>query len=451
VRSDINSGLELDPADQGHLATGNMDEAEHLELEWEAGAYPAWAWPSEGDRVIAQGRWIFDCGHPNPQPRHCVMTSSVACMGDGDCAPPACASCPRGDLCGRQSYRYQTEMHPPQATAVIRSGRGGVLEDTGGTAVPITQVDIFASPNGGGAGDRCVLTHRDLTSQLITDVDCYPLSQPVARFNSADLVFDVPLPTPRPPGGTPLWRQFARATPGGIPADIVVTSHADDAEPHLEVRVMLTHKTAQGLPTGAARTLYAGWKQPSTPLTHLRVTIDSVTITNPLKPFAPVVRDVRSWRLQVRAAGEWQELSGLDQVARGSTIAQGLVFDEYLPSAGTLDVYSEGTSEACIDTLFGRSIKTMLMELGFSDMINCIQTRPVEPGHVEATYAGPEFGAGPSGKMQYSTPSQHAPGGSCSSTMNRTCIDDPDCPMGEMCHETGTAFTLNYTIERLAN
>jgi hypothetical protein len=440
VRSDVNAGLELDAADLGRLATGNMSEDEHLELEWEAGAWPAWVWPSVGDRVVAQGRWIFDCGHADPKPRHCTTSTSITCTGNGDC--------PSGDACSRQSYGFQTELHPPQAIAVIRSGHGAIL-DNGSTPVPVTQVSVFASPNGGGAGDRCVVTHRDLTSQLITDVDCYPLSQPIARFNAADLVFDVPLPEPKPAGGTALWRVVDRGAPGGVPAAMDIIAHQNDATPHLEVHVKLSQRTSAGLPSGFASMIYAGWKQPSTPLTHLRVTIDSVIITNPLKPFVPVVHDVRSWRLQARVAGDWQELTGLDQITKGATIAEAVVFDEYLPSNGALDVYAEGTSEACIDTLFGKSIKTMLMELGFSDMLNCIQTSPHEPGAVDASYPGPDFGAGPSGMASYSTASQHAPGGNCSSTSNRPCIDDTDCPMGELCQATGTAFTLSYTIQRL--
>jgi hypothetical protein len=280
-------------------------------------------------------------------------------------------------------------------------------------------------------------------------VDCYPLSQPIARLNAADLVFDVPLPTPKPAGGTPLWRVVDHGAPGGVPAELEILDHASDASPHLEAHVKLSQATAHGLPSGFASTLYAGWKQASTPLTHVRVTIDSVTITNPLKPFVPVVREVPSWRLQVRVAGEWLELTNLLQVTKGATIAEGVAFDQYLPSDGALDVHSEGSSEACIDTLFGKSIKVMLMELGFSDMINCIQTSPHEPGAVDASYPGPDFGAGPSAKASYSTPSTKAPGGNCSSTDDRACIDDTDCPMGEMCHGTGTAFTLNYTIERL--
>src|SRR5262249_30129203 len=34
-----------------------------LEAEWENGALPRFAWPSIGDRVWLEGRYVFDCGH----------------------------------------------------------------------------------------------------------------------------------------------------------------------------------------------------------------------------------------------------------------------------------------------------------------------------------------------------------------------------------------------------
>ena len=65
IRADVNHFVALDPADADRLATGNDDLLLHF--EWEAGAYPAWAWAGTGDRVVGLGRWIFDCGHPGPR------------------------------------------------------------------------------------------------------------------------------------------------------------------------------------------------------------------------------------------------------------------------------------------------------------------------------------------------------------------------------------------------
>src|SRR5262249_39058275 len=155
---------------------------------------PTWAWAGEGDRVVALGRWIFDCGHPAAKPRTCTDSKNVECTADGDCMPPLCATCGANERCDRTHYGYSSELHPPYATAVIREGRGQLLKSA---VAPATKVDVFVSPSGGGAGDKCVVTHQMDDSDAIFTVDCYPLKAPLAKINSQDFVFDVPLP-PKP-------------------------------------------------------------------------------------------------------------------------------------------------------------------------------------------------------------------------------------------------------------
>jgi hypothetical protein len=62
----------------GTVATfTDLQAPTELHLEWESGIlpgefsgdgsahfFPKWAWPSEGDRVWANGDWMLDCGHP---------------------------------------------------------------------------------------------------------------------------------------------------------------------------------------------------------------------------------------------------------------------------------------------------------------------------------------------------------------------------------------------------
>src|SRR5436309_242838 len=79
----------VDAVDADRLATGNGDGLIHT--EWEAGAYPAWAWAGTGDRLIALGRWIFDCGHPDATPGTCSVTTARQCILDKDCRPPTCS------------------------------------------------------------------------------------------------------------------------------------------------------------------------------------------------------------------------------------------------------------------------------------------------------------------------------------------------------------------------
>ena len=93
VRSDQNTFVRAYDADSGRLATGNDPNQGVLEIafEWEAGAYPDWAWGSAGDRIVGLGRWIFDCGHPGAQPGHCGSTTSQECIVDTDCSPAKCS------------------------------------------------------------------------------------------------------------------------------------------------------------------------------------------------------------------------------------------------------------------------------------------------------------------------------------------------------------------------
>jgi len=152
VENDQNSFVHLDFADEGRLATGNTDGL--FDLEWEVGALPDWAWASAGDRIVARGRWIFDCGHPDPVPGTC-SGSSQPCLTVLDCGGAACT----GTI-----FNYRTEMHPPEAVAVLRPLRGQVIEqrDDDARAQLAMRADVFISAFGGSAGDECVLTHRDL-------------------------------------------------------------------------------------------------------------------------------------------------------------------------------------------------------------------------------------------------------------------------------------------------
>src|SRR6185369_2506397 len=101
------------------------------------------------------------------------------------------------ETCEGEHFGYSSELHPPHATAAIRQGRGAVLSRRrGAKAVPATVADVWVSPDGGGAGDECVLTHRAMDlDQLV--IQCWPLSHSVAHINAQDFTFRIPLP-PRP-------------------------------------------------------------------------------------------------------------------------------------------------------------------------------------------------------------------------------------------------------------
>src|SRR5947199_33720 len=103
-----------------------------IHTEWEAGAYPAWAWAGTGDRLIALGRWIFDCGHPDATPGTCSVTTARQCILDKDCRPPTCSGCGNMETCVGVHFGFSSELHPPYATAAIRTGRGAVVSSVSG-------------------------------------------------------------------------------------------------------------------------------------------------------------------------------------------------------------------------------------------------------------------------------------------------------------------------------
>jgi hypothetical protein len=430
-RADATVAVTPDDSDKWLLATGNSGGT--VELELENGIHPPWAWAGDGDRLIALGRWIFDCGHPGGSPGACVANPAQKCNLDSDCAD--------GDRCKGMTVEYQSEIHPPQALATIRQGRGAILD--GSDPRPATRIDVWAGGNGGAAGDRCVLTHQDPVIDLVFSTNCYPLAQPVAPLGKYDFSFDAPLP-PRPPGARAVWRIEPHDGAGPIPADVAITPHVDGAAPHLSVTVKLSHRAAAGMPTGFAGTIWAGWEAPaSTPFVHVRVTVEAVDVTNALKPTTPGPPSPRDWRMQAGVNGEWQTFVGLDTVANGQSYAQGLVYEQYLPPDGTLRLQVDGTSSSCIDTLFNRAIRMSIAEIGSAgDFVNCLMTSNPSIGDLDVSYPGPTFGAG-----SYRAKSDHADGGACAD--GTPCVTDGDCSGGATCTPTSTAFTLRYKIETL--
>ena len=88
VRHDWNLFLAPDEQYQGMLTDANLLAGGHMEIEWEQSPsqFSLDSLPAIGDRVAVRGRWIYDCGHPP----------------------------------------YKTEIHAPNAIAVVR-GQTGVV------------------------------------------------------------------------------------------------------------------------------------------------------------------------------------------------------------------------------------------------------------------------------------------------------------------------------------
>jgi len=475
LRADVNHFVLLDPPDADRLATGNDDGLIHF--EWEAGVYPAWAWAGAGDRIVGLGRWIFDCGHPGPIPGACSVTTDQPCAIDGDCASPACDHCTTGESCIGAHYAYSSELHPPQATAAIREGRGAILSAHGTRAVPATRADVYVSDQGGGAGDRCILSHRASPIALLS-VQCFPLAHPVAPMNAQDFEFDIPLPPKVAGAHGPRWRVVAYSTPGGIPARLRIKRILADPSPHLHATVQMTRPVHGMMPTGFAGTVFAGWRSDLTPLTHVRLTVNAVAINNALQPATPLAPrtcqtsnnpcdtdadcdtgsnepcfgegPVKSWHMEAAVNGEWQEFPGLDVVSTNDVIPQAIVYDQYLRATDVVHFQVDARSHECINTMYAKSLGDELGRLGFDKGTQCLNSEARNPGDIDVTYAGPDFGASAGGSTDYDVASSGGVGGHCSTNTGLQCTVDADCPSGETCVTTGGAYNLHYRIERLS-
>lgn len=404
VTFDQNTDLLLQGDDARFLATGNPSGI--LELEWETGSFPAWAWPGIGDRVVALGRWIFDCGHPDPlSPGLCRGTANAFCVSNADCTGAT-------PICDGAAFSYRSEMHPPQATAVIRSGGGGVLGDEG-RAVPVTRADVFVSADGGGSGDACVVSHRPSAQAVIFGPSCFPLAAPLAPLNAKDFTFEIPLPDVAH-GREPQLEVTTRDTPtiGGVTA---VAARFDSQfvalpSPHFEVTVRMTAPVKGSLPTGFAATFLAGWRHsPRSPQVHVRVMLDAVIVQNALKPANPLLAPTDipfGWKLQANVNGQWQEVAGLEQVAAPGTFPVHAVFDQFLARDATLTIHADASSKTCVSTLFAHSLLEDLLRFGFTGNPAdgslgpafvkgqaCLSDRKeLDAGEVDAAFTAPRFG-----------------------------------------------------------
>jgi hypothetical protein len=482
VTDDENTFITVDAAEMGLVGTGNVNvegvEAGSMEVEWEISSYPLFAWPGTGNRLTAIGRWIWDCGHPSPNPvGTCAVHGTVTCTKDTDCVPPLCPACVPAETCVGATFNYHSEVHPPQAVAVVRDGAYGFSRAFrfGKRSV---RTDVWISPDGGGAGDACFLNHEASDLNLLSK-ECFPLSQPLANVNASDFAFDIPLP-PRPVGSIrpPSVRTYDQ-TPLGLPRAPVTTTFVDGPSPKLQVVVHMTAPVGGILPSKVGKTIVAAWGRDPTPVTHVRLRVTGIEIVNPLKPVTPVLPVVfhrcsgsngmvdcsstpcpvgetclalggptPGWQMWLEVNGNWQLVPRLDGVQSPVTVLQNLRYDLSLPPGGTVNLHITGKSLGCLEKqLYGQSLRHDLFDLyGLNDGATCLQDMSKDIGQFNITLSGPDFGSGGS-TMTYVTPSVGGAGGHCSVTTTQLCVTNADCP-GETCVVTGSAFKLHYSIRK---
>jgi PKD repeat protein len=212
--------IKPDPGYQHVLASGvnpdgSVGQEPSVEVEWEEalafrgirlsttdsggwGSLPSWAWPSVGDRVWVEGRWVFDCGH-NGLP---TGSHDPALVHYGSEIHP-----PRALVTFRLNHAVEGDELPPFSACLPPGCQPGNswLPATGSqTAVPVTQADIFVSGNGGGAADICSVN----TAPYVINDSIIPPGNiegtcpsghtgPLIPVNDRNYVFDI-----YPPGTT---------------------------------------------------------------------------------------------------------------------------------------------------------------------------------------------------------------------------------------------------------
>lgn len=229
--NDVNAWIKLSARQRVELLSVKNgqrgDRPDQIEVEWEQGSYPTWAWASreasihdeeeevpetnDADLAWVKGSWIFDCGHP-----------------DSDIDQGA-----------------WTEIHPPIATAVMRGTRQGkfFLKDDvseyfpnlheGAVGIEGVQVDLWINGDGGDAvkSIKCAKILSEGSGCIFTPV-----------FDVAGIYeFDVPLPpSPSPIGPGAQFRiEFLRLQPDQPKPK--VTRVVVDGREQLHVKLDLTN------------------------------------------------------------------------------------------------------------------------------------------------------------------------------------------------------------------
>lgn len=522
---------ELIPDDHGRLATGDERPGDKtLEFEWEGDKLPMYMWSGEGDRLTAEGRWIFDCGHADPGPQgKCSNNASTVCNIDADCGAATCTN-------PAPTFNYQAELHPPHAVAVLRNKSSG--------ATPATRADVYISADAGGASDRCTVTHLPAATDVLftktcllnhcsvtiarscsVDADCakgetclrFDPNNRIADINAGDFEFDMPLP-PQPPGATAVKIKTKNQAKGAMPKPTFET-HLTDPTPSIHVTVPMTVPIKGALPNVFAQSITAFWKGDTTKLKHVQVKFTGLTVNNPVKDSTPAVPHVCAdpvtgpttvactddkacnpgtcaatgktchfnkdckptdfcsgasrciggitpgWRAWGEVNGDWAEFTGLSQLGAQPpfqappytqpstplTLKQKIKpFNEYVPTGGSIHIKVSARSFNCLQGIFGHNLKELLGFYGYTDGGSCLLNGGSrDPGTVDITLNGPDFGGSPGTVTARSVTSSGGNAGNCSTTTSQLCVTKDDCPSGETCNVTGGGFTLQYTVKVL--
>ncbi|HET7087029.1 MAG TPA: DUF11 domain-containing protein, partial [Anaerolineae bacterium] len=343
---DQNTDILVDPGQEDVLSDVGKDNPDDprspdtLELEWEIGTFPAergknalertfpkWAWPNVGDRVWADGHWIFDCGHP-------TEINGVGHM--------------------------RTEIHPARAIASMRD-QVRALPGTGTTPVPVTAVDLYIHGRAGMVMDILECGAEVMIGGGTCSTDPYPhRGTPIDE----DFEFDVRLP-PKPVPSAVL-ATFVENGPGNT-VDIAPTLAPMPAADPTTVHVTIPLAGSGVTPDDVyARKIYVGWVfPPDPPLRHFKLTLNKMDLHEDHETDPGDCECTFFWmnvdrspenewiRLVDYAEGNMNDYDDDGGLGDGEMDFSGAVFDFYVRDGQTFNVRAHGYDQDCLDDYFG--------------------------------------------------------------------------------------------------
>ncbi|MFN2626337.1 MAG: hypothetical protein ABR520_09675 [Mycobacteriales bacterium] len=323
---DLNTFFDPDPAFESFLGTANIgqrktqerDELDTMEVEWEQGALPLFAFPTAGDRLEVMGSWIWDCGHWREE----KFTDETYWQPGAQPGEPVTGE--------------RTEIHPPRMLVVHRatpsvSPRGDAL------------TDVVISSDG--------TTARGVEDQVIGNcVVTQHLCSQWTPVNDRNYSFDIDAPR-RPPGARKVVWQVVDAGSVNAPTPRVSATRRGV---HVEVPFRGFGNTGDRMVF--AKRFAVGWDKPR-PVHHYRVQFDRFTFLAELDSLQPLMcvsvqpctdrpQDTQppdELNFFVEVAGQWRQVT--PQVTSPLPCATGTAglfcanVGDAFPLSATFDVY----------------------------------------------------------------------------------------------------------------
>jgi hypothetical protein len=385
-----------------------------LELEWEIGTFPGevgsavpertfprWAWPNVGDRVWANGTWIFDCGH-----------AKDVCL----------ARDPQYGLCIAKQEYFHSEIHPPRAIAAMRN-QSATLPSTGTTPVPVTATDLYIHGRAGMVGDVLACGMPVVLGQGSCATDPYPHRGFPINVN---FEFDICLPA-RPTADARLEWSIANGPAnsvtglepqveprGPLPECATNAGAAMDAAATLHVKVPLGG-TSVAPDEVYARKIVAGWVEPPDPtLQHLNVALDRLNVHDARDGGLTCSEDGELTffyaSLDVAPVNEWirvadyapvfsnghSVLNDYDDSLLGDALTEltNAKWDFYVRPGQPLGFRARGWEQDCYDDYFGDhelNVATPYIYCNVSPTV-CFSGNNDELAKIDAFVTGPNYG-----------------------------------------------------------